>query len=168
MGTNGADDINQFYFGTHTYHIIQGTNCPVLMVPENCIYQKAENIVYATDYTKEDISAIRQMAMLTLQLNPKLTLLHISEKVSEVSDEVYRSFKHLFEDEPDICCTCFERVINEDVPAAIHSYMKAHDNSLLVLLGRKHSVLENIFRKSVTKELSFIASYPMLVMMTED
>jgi nucleotide-binding universal stress UspA family protein len=46
MGTNGTDDIFDYLFGTHSFHVSRLAQCPVLLVPENQKMKIPDTMVY--------------------------------------------------------------------------------------------------------------------------
>src|SRR5204863_4394030 len=68
MGTNGADNLFQFFYGSNAYNAILITNIPVLLIPESCPYTEIENIAYAYDYLSERKLPIQQLIPLISML----------------------------------------------------------------------------------------------------
>lgn len=164
MGTNGADELSQYYFGTNSYKVARKIDRPLLIVPHGYTFSPLKRIIYAMDYEREDIKIIRQLLDFTKPFNPHMTVLHVSEQPTAISQQVFCAFKDLLEDElhsdPQIC---FSRIVNSDVISSIDDYMHKHHGNLLVLLTRQYNFAERLFHKSSTKNLSFIATYPILV-----
>lgn len=163
MGTNGADDLNQFFFGTHTYRVIQMIGRPLLMLPAGCTFRPYHHVVYASDYEKEDVKTIRNLLNFTGSFNAGITVLHISEKPTAVSQEVFQSFRHIVEDSFEDSDMHFQRVVEEDAPAGIDRYMREKDADLLVLMTKRRLFIERIFHYNIIGKLSYIATYPVLV-----
>lgn len=162
MGTNGAENLRQFFFGSHTYHVIRKTNRPLLMIPEEYAFKGIKKIVYATDYCPEDHDNLKSLLKLTAPYHPELTVLHISKAGGVISEEVFRCFRDLMEDElgPKQPVR-FERPVGDDVAGLLQKAMLQAD--MLVLLTRRYSLIERLFHRSVIRRLSFIAGYPILV-----
>ena len=163
MGTNGADDLNQFYFGTHTYDVIKRISCPLLMIPETWAYNGIKNIVYATDYHKDDIEKMKEVLELTKNFNTIITILHISQKPTAVSQDVFRILMSSMEEQLQGQQLRFKRLVEDDVVQGIEDYMLDNDADMLVILTHSQSFFKKISRKSITRKLSYIASYPVLV-----
>ncbi len=164
MGTNGADDLKQFYFGTHTYNTLRKVKCPMLIVPEKCSFQVPESVVYAMDYREEDVSVVRSLHRFMRPFTPRLTLLHISKRDTAISEDVFSAFKSKVEEQLEgYRGIDFRRGVEEDTADGLNSYMATHNADLLVLLTREYAFLERLFHNSITRQLSFIASYPLLV-----
>lgn len=163
MGTKGADDLRTFYFGTHTYHIIRNISVPLIIVPENYIFSPLKKVVFATDYKPQDVEFIKKTLELTKDFNPELTILHISSRDSEISNHVFNSHEQNFRNSIDYEKLKVERVIDQNISLGINEFMASHKGNLLVLQTRDYNFIERIFKHSVVRDFSFIASYPVLV-----
>src|SRR6478672_610945 len=51
IGSHKSNTITRFLMGSHTHHILDTLNCPVLLVPECMHYNGLKTIAYATDLT---------------------------------------------------------------------------------------------------------------------
>lgn len=167
MGTNGADDLLQFYFGTHTYSVIRNTGRALLMVPEQATFRKPEQIVYAAGYDSCDTKAVRHVFDLCRVFNPGVTVLHVSEEPTSISEDVYKCLRDIMEDEMENPRLHFQRVVESDVATALDNYMRQNKQDLLVLLTGHYTLADRVFHESVTRKLSFLATYPMLVVHPE-
>jgi len=168
MGTNGADDLYQFYFGTHTYSIIRHTARALLVVPEGCGFAEPKHIVYASSYHECDADNIRHLFELTGVFQPSVTVLHVSHKPTAISEDVFHCVKHVMEENVDRSELHFERVVGEDIAIGIDDFMHRQNRDLLVLLTGRYSLVKSIFHESATKKLSAIATYPIMIVRPEE
>lgn len=162
MGTSGADTEMDLFFGTNTYQVIKEARKPLLLVPENCRFEKPSRILYATDYCPDDLGHIVKLLMLFARYRPKLTMFHISKKRTAVSDEVFRCFRNVLDDDLGQKRNIrFKRAIGEDVPGILADVMRDYD--LLVLLTRHRNLVSRIFQRSTLRKLSLFPDFPILV-----
>ena len=80
MGTNGADNYYQYAFGTHSFHVIEKSKCPVLVIPESYAYRPIKMLVYAYDPDTNPIFLIDQLRKLVTSLNASVKVLHVLNK----------------------------------------------------------------------------------------
>lgn len=167
VGTNGADDLYQYIFGTNSYHILRKSNCPVLVVPEGATYKPFPKIVFAWDYSKDAKKSFSQMTDI-LGPDPVTTFLHISNEKTQVSDEVYNALKN------EICSEfgekkniSFDRVFSDDpefFPDKLSDYMDESHADILVITYYDRGALRNILHGSIAKRLSETMDYPLLIL----
>ena len=70
MGTNGADDMYQRFFGSDTYHAIKEVDCALLMVPEKVVYSPVKKVLFAWDYSKESEFSFSSLNDLLQKFDP--------------------------------------------------------------------------------------------------
>ncbi len=163
MGTH-PDLFYQYFAGTNTYHVLQKVETPVLIVPSNYAYKNIQRIVYASNYQEEDYLSLKQLKEYADIYRAEIEVLHVSRKQSEVSQEVYDSFKDLVQTEFNQDRKIhFERIFAEDEAVAIHHYMLDQQADLLGIYMQRRNFLSRLFHDSVTKKLSAMAEYPILV-----
>lgn len=164
MGTKGASDVLETFSGTQTIKIIEETEIPVLAVPKNANYKRIDHAVYASDYAEEDKVAIKSMIELLAPFNPKYTILHMSKKDSTISQAIYDENKDeldAFLKEPNI--EYHRSTYDSSVALGIDSFMMREKAHLLTVLMEKRNLIERVFHKSVTKKLSYLMDFPLLV-----
>jgi nucleotide-binding universal stress UspA family protein len=58
----------------------------------------------------------------------------------------------------------FHFVENENVPDAINDFIEREKIDMLIMLPKKHSIVESLFKKSQTKEMLYQSHIPMLAL----
>ncbi|MEO9485222.1 MAG: universal stress protein [Ekhidna sp.] len=163
MGTNGRSDISQFFLGTHTNHIIGKISAPIMVIPFGCSFKKIEKVVYASNYKVEDIPALNSLIALTQTFDPYLTVLHVNKTQSKKDEEIRLLLQDVYQDKLKNQKIMFDQIHSENVSMAIDGYVTRNDADLLVLVTHKYSWIREIFHDSVTKKMSLVADYPILV-----
>ncbi|SEK56761.1 universal stress protein [Parapedobacter koreensis] len=162
MGTHGAADAFDKLLGTNTYQAIRKTNKPFLLVPKYAAFKPLSRILYATDYCPEDHRNVKHLLALAAPYKPQLTVFHISKKGTVVSDELFRCFRDVLEDELGNKRPIeFKRMVGDDVPQLLQEAMESED--LLVLLTKHYNILERVVHRSTIRKLSFLADFPILI-----
>ena len=163
-GTNGADTIYQFYFGSNSYRISKNAATPALIVPEVCSYKEINHIVFASGYIKGDHILITQLNEFMKDFNPALTVLHVSEKETPVSQEIFHSFTHLLDEAFNYSQKInFHRIVNEDEASSIEDFIYTSKADALALCLEEHGFLYRIFHTNLIKKITSYADYPVLI-----
>lgn len=164
MGTNGADTLYQFYFGSKSYRTAKSLHCPILIVPEDYKYRDIQYIIFASGYRQGDEFLLQQLKQFLSDFNPRLGILHVSERDTLVSQEVYHSFCNFVDDFLAYSQKIeFSRIINEDEAQSIVTFMNNTNADLLSLCMEQHSFLYRLFHKNLIKKLTSYADYPILI-----
>ena len=164
LGTNGANNLYQFLFGTHSFRAAKKTNVPIIIIPKEYQFKEIKKIVFATDCMQHDVKLIQQLKQLITEFDPHIDMIHISEKDSEVSKENYRSFCNLAEESFDYDQrVTFERIINENKVEAINSFIQMKDAELLVMNMQEHGFIYRMLHKDLVKEITSGTECPVLI-----
>lgn len=165
MGTNGAENYYQHMFGSNTFHVIEQSKCPVLLVPEGCTYKIPRVIVYAYDPETNPIFLIDQLKQLVKPLDTSVHVLHISEETpSEDSDMKIVVLKEAVRARvPSDNGWTFDSQYSDDISWALDHYMTNHDAEILAMSFHHRTLLEKVFTQSVVKKITMVAQYPVYV-----
>ncbi len=165
MGTNGADDIFQFFSGSNAYKATQKLNVPALIIPAGCMYSEIKKIVYAFDYLRERKLPLDQLIPIVKGLPAQLIVLQIMEEAPSVQmeedlNELQIILQHHYEEKVTLQ---FETIRSSQITTSInHDIAETHPDALAVCTINRN-FLESLFHKSVIKNLTNISEYPLMV-----
>jgi len=164
MGTDGPDDLYQFFSGSNTYNALVKSETPVLLVPAGYIYNEIRNIVFAFDYLHKKSLPMTKLIPFLKTLKAQLSVLLVMEGQYSKQEE-----DHLFEQQLSIknfygdLDIKYDTIRSSEVPESINSYILKNEPDLLALCSIHHNLLDRIFHKSTIKNLTAYSSYPILV-----
>ncbi|OEK01005.1 hypothetical protein BFP97_05535 [Roseivirga sp. 4D4] len=163
MGTTGASGLKGILYGSNTHSVIKNVQCPVLAVPEASSVTSFENIVMAGDYQetpgKDTFDMLSKIAKAS---GSEIHVLHVSEEPviqsgetdeAQKLDRYFKNIKH-----------SFHFKLDQHVDDGINDYIDEHNIDLLVIVPKKHKLLERIFKASVTKKMAYHSKIPLLVL----
>ncbi|MGZ4035225.1 MAG: universal stress protein [Bacteroidia bacterium] len=164
MGTNGVDNDYQYFFGSNTYNVIKRSSCPILVIPDNVTYGTIQKIVFAWDYSTKSKISLSILKDYVAIFNPKITFLHISSDITQISKDVFTALRNEidpeFENRSDYD---FQQIFSENIPESIDDFVKSSQADLLAITFYHRGIIADIFHGKVAKELSEKAAYPILV-----
>ncbi|MDF1676169.1 MAG: universal stress protein [Vicingaceae bacterium] len=164
MGAKGMSAVEKIVFGSNTYAVIKEVDCPALVIPDKVSYSSPSTISIATDFKeikKKNIFATLQS--LVKDFKPEITLFNVTEEMKSIgADEkqMAQSITNILDVE-DIKTSYFK---HEDVIYGTKEYVKQHNTSLMVLVNKKRNFFEDLFHISFTKQISFHAEIPLLIL----
>jgi nucleotide-binding universal stress UspA family protein len=167
MGTNGVEDLYEFFTGSTSYNAVRKTQVPILLVPAAAIYSEIKSVVYAYDYLRQRSIPLKQLRPWAELLECEVTILQVNEEaVSEEVNEEMRELQYILNqpDKNEDINLHFDSIRSAEISTSINSYMVRTQSDLLVLSTTHRSFIEALFHKSVTKVISGIADYPVLVL----
>jgi nucleotide-binding universal stress UspA family protein len=163
MGTNGADDYYQFFFGTNSYQVIRTSAVPVLLIPRGCGYQDIATLVFAYDYEHENKLPTEQLTQWATLINAQVTVLQVKDHYTRETELNSKAIEERSLIHSALADVKFDTLYSDEVISSINSYVLVNETNALALCFKNHGIIQTIFSKSVVKELSAIAKYPLFV-----
>jgi nucleotide-binding universal stress UspA family protein len=165
MGSDGPDDLYQFFSGSNTYNAIVKSETPVVLVPAGYVYSEIRTIAYAFDYLKEKSLPLSRLVPIIHALKCNLTVLQVTGKVytreaEEDLKELQFIIRNLYGDDLNYK---YDTIHSSEIAEAINSYMIQNQPDALALCSVHRNLVEEIFHKSIIKNISGICSYPLFV-----
>jgi nucleotide-binding universal stress UspA family protein len=164
MGTKGATGAKEVLVGSNTAAVIKGAYCPVLVIPEKATYKKPQKFTFAYDLKPiVETHGFSLFKTLATKLDAEIGILNVGlDELPGSTEEAVAGIKmnHMLEGVKHN----FYFVKNENVSDGIESFIKEKGTDCLVMIARKHSFLEKIFHKSVTKKMAYHVDVPLLVL----
>lgn len=164
MGTKGASGIKEIVLGSNTARVIGHSVYPLLVIPENAVYTPIKEVAFFTDYDyyfeKSELKPLTGLLRLT---GASLHIAHITAKGNQPGKQKELVKEHLLDilkpEKPG-----FYLLTSQYVEKAIMLFMQSRGNDLLCLVTKKQSFLERLFKKQITREVSYHFKKPMLVL----
>lgn len=165
MGTHGADSAYDFLFGTHAYHVAKHAAMPVIVVPTGCAFANIGKAVFAYDYWRNNTLPHEQIGSVLTSLESQLVVLEVLEKsYSERAEFEMKEDQELIREAfGNQLSISFDSIHTDHIADALDHYMKEKKADLLVLCTQHQSFIDRLFHKSVIKQMSRIATYPLMV-----
>ncbi len=164
MGTQGNGYNEQTVIGSRTIRTINETKTPLITVPLETSFKGLNSIVYASDYSDFDKLYLQKVVSFALDFNSRIKVVHVSHSKNNMSENTYEAFKlelSSFLGYEKI--SYYLKEYKEDVSHGIEEFMNEQQGDLLVLIKRKRSFLDKIISSSVSKEITYFTSHPLLI-----
>lgn len=157
MGTKGSSGIKEVFLGSNTWDVISNTLLPVLVIPSYVKLVQPKNILIALDPTKKISNfLIQNLLLLKKYISFKINLLLIQKNEAIDYVEIKEKFSEI-----DYSLNIIE---SGDVLNSIITYIEENNIDLLILINQKRSFWDSIFHNSITKNLTFHSSIPLLAL----
>lgn len=165
MGSDGPDDLYQFFGGSNTYNAIARTNVPVMVIPVGYVYEEIKEIVYAFDYMRERTLPLARLVPWVKALGCQLTILQVMEEAysAEAEDDLMELQFILRNLHAEYSNFSYDTIRSSDVAQSINSYVLENQPDALALCSVHRNLVKRIFHKSIVKDISAICSYPVFV-----
>jgi nucleotide-binding universal stress UspA family protein len=162
MGTKGASSVENFLIGSNTLEVIKEVNVPIVMIPLNCEYNGMSKLAIASDLHKLNHShLIDPLVRIAKQHDSEICVLNVHTNETNYNEAIEGFELH---NQLEDVNHSFHSEINPNVVEGIENFVYTKKVDLLAIVARRHTFFERIFTRSVTKELSKLAHFPMLIL----
>lgn len=165
MGSDGPDDVYEFFGGSNTYNALEKSETPMLVIPAGFLYSEINRMVYAYDYLHGATIPLAGLMPFVRAMNIELIVLEVlkdeyRKSTEEHLKEEQAKIKYLYGDDLNIK---YDAIRSDEIAQGINSYMLRHEPDALALCTHHRNFLARLFHKSVTQSLTSFSSYPVYV-----
>ena len=168
MGTTGEGNLLEQTFGSVSTYVAQYAHCPVLFVPGNCENRPFEEVVFASNYQAADEALLNGLIDMMDSQSANIHFVHVDNSTNtpyHVEEVLYEQAAR--RDRPGLGFNTVE-IECPNVQEGIVKYADDIKADLIVMGTVHRSFLERLFHKSVTREVVFHTTVPLLVMHYDD
>ncbi|MEL6673894.1 MAG: universal stress protein [Bacteroidota bacterium] len=167
MGTKGASGLKKFVMGSVASRTLVNAPCPVLLIPEEAVYQAWEKLVFATDFLPFPQAFFDQLKALAGEKG-RLNFLHISPYYAEMNPQQYVAFRDFVKGSLPAEQVEFNIVPADTVEKGLTSYVEVHRPDLLLMLTKRKDWINKLIHGSEVKRHAFHPVVPVLVFHEEN
>jgi nucleotide-binding universal stress UspA family protein len=166
-GTHGADGLSTLMLGNHSRQLIDGTVCPLLLVPLGVEVNTIKKIAFATDFSdpENDLTCLYTLIALARPLQADILLTHIfhndnstaefnkkaDQFITDVSNKA--NYPHIY----------YRKVKDVDVESGLLWLCEHGQIDMLTMIHKSHNFMEGLLKGSQTKKISDRIRVPLLV-----
>jgi nucleotide-binding universal stress UspA family protein len=163
MGSQGKTATEHFLFGAHASNAVRHLNWPLITVPPGAAFSQIKKIGLASDLTKViETTPIEEVKALVNDFNAELHILNTGRKTVFDADIVFES--GLMQEMTMALKPQFHFIDNENTDQGIIDFAEMNQIDLLIVLPKRHNLLESIFHKSHSKQLVLHSHVPVMAL----
>ena len=164
MGTKGASGLKKVVFGSNTAAVISKVDCPLLAVPENIVYDKPREIVFATDfnvsYNLRMFDVLKDMAIMN---KAALRIMNVLKADDALNAEQTKN-KEILKDYVKGMEHSFHTLTSTEVEMAIQCFVESRDIDMIAMVAKNKNILQRILFKPTVERVSYFIDIPLLVL----
>jgi len=162
MGSKGHSEFEEIMIGSNTEKVVRTSTIPVIIVKKDDENFKLKNLVFASNFKKEDKAVFNKFIDFANQFKSKVHLLKINtpsnfESTRKAEKKIKGFIKGL--DLPKHSINIYN---DTSVEKGILNFSKDNNPDLIALCTHGRSGLSHLFSPSVSKNLSKDLAIPML------
>ncbi len=164
MGISGKNALAKLVVGSNTIRTIQHLKYPLLVVPPKATFVPVRKIGLACDYEKViESTPVDPLKKIIRDFNAELFVLNIAYHDSEISSEKINESMYinrlLKEFNPS-----YQTILSNDITEGINWFAEVQKLDWIVVIPKKHNLIDKMFSRSKTKDLLYQTTIPVLCM----
>ena len=162
MGSQGTTGLERMIMGSTTLSVIRNLRHPVIVVPPGTTYKTIRKIGLACDF-KDVVETIpaEYIKNIVQEFNAELFVLNIDPEGEKYDEDTPLESAWLDTLLGDIRPNYYF-LQRKDIVQGFNEFSETHDLDVVIVIPRKHNLLEKIFHKSRNKELVKKAHIPIV------
>lgn len=168
MGTQGATGIKKVIVGSVANKIIDNTEIPLILIPEQYELKIPETILYTTHIFNHDPQYLSIVIRLAEIFDAELKIIHIySESLGSSNyEEVLAEFEKY--KSGILCNSGYEKtecrlIRTNDVGKELETIHNIIPYDVMVMVKRKKTAIDKLLFKSFTKEMAYATELPLMI-----
>lgn len=152
------------FVNSTVFTALRRTRVPVLVVPEEVVYRPIRNIVLAADFTGvRDTSCFDLLFTLLQKLDATLQVVHVAGREAAIKPEELSGKLQLGQLLAKVTYW-YHELDENNVEESVLRFTENHPADLLVMVAHRHGLFERLLGTLYTRDLSYKASLPLLVL----
>jgi len=153
MGSHGATALERMLMGSTTLSVIRHLKYPVLVVPPGTSYKKIRKIGLACDFKEVvETTPVEYIKSIVKEFGAELYVLNVNDEEERRTSDIPLQSAWLDELLRDVHPQ-YVFLDDDDVVETINEFAETHNLDVVMVIPKKHRLLEKLFHKSQSKEL---------------
>ncbi len=163
MGCQGKTSTEHLFFGSHAVYAMKYLPWPLITVPDGATFSDIKKVGIACDFDRvtETLPA-EEIQTLVNDFHASLHIINTGKKSEFDADVVFQSGlmqEMLKKLEPQ-----YHFIEDSNVDDGIMKFVEQNAIDLLIILPKRHTLLDKIFHKSHTKQMVLHAHVPVMAL----
>jgi nucleotide-binding universal stress UspA family protein len=163
MGSQGTTAIERFLLGGHTVYAMKNLNWPLITVPSYRKFSSIKKIGLACDFNDAVYTTpVEEIKTLVSDFKAELHLLNTDKAGNFDPDQIFEAGQigeMLGALKPE-----FHFIANENIDEGIMDFAERNDIDLLVVLPKRHGLIDMLIHRSHTKQFVLHSHIPVLAL----
>ncbi len=163
MGITGKTALEKVVIGSNAIRIMENTDYPLLIVPNEVTIRYPQTILLTTDLKEvEDKMQMPELDDLLTGLSAKILVLNVANKEGELPElrkEIGALHTLLDKFSPE-----YHYINHQNIVEGINTFANDKGIDVIIALHHQQTGFASLFRKSVTKKLAWHAQTPLIVL----
>jgi nucleotide-binding universal stress UspA family protein len=163
MGAQGAGALERFFFGSNTISAMKDLSWPLIVVPPEAKFTTIKKIGLACDLKKVvETAPIEEIKSLVKEFKAELHVLHVNREAERIYTSETRKESGLLQEMLEELHPVYHFLGNADIDEGLGEFAEKNNLDLLIVVPKKHNLVDKLFHKSHTKQLILHTHVPVM------
>jgi nucleotide-binding universal stress UspA family protein len=163
-GIKNYQSLRSYFSENVANKLLTGLDVPLLLLPPEVYYHGLSTLVYATDFERADVQALKKLVALVEPYGALIKVVHVPRKKEIDSKQKMEAFETMVKKQffyPEMVFCTKE---SEDVETGLSQCIQEELPEMLVMLEREHGYWhDRFFQKDLVEVMEGEISIPLLV-----
>lgn len=146
----------------HTREVLDHTNLPLLVVPEQARFEKICKIAFATDLGRDDLKVVQSLASLARPFNAEILLTHLCRAMPE-NDRAIKDFLGEVSNKINYPHIYYRHLEETHLAKGLQNMAKNVKAEMVVMVHRRKDLLSRLAGSSQSQKLAAATDIPLLI-----
>ncbi len=162
MGTRGKGG-KRFLEGSLVKSVMTKCDVPMLFIPEGYNWRESKEVVYATDFSDNDVVTIDRIFEILKPYKPHIHVIHFLEDAENHKESIkMEKLEHIYLEKKFEGEIHFQLVHTNNAPQALKIFCERNDISLSSFIAYRKGFFDFIFKNNIDKDTFLNLNIPML------
>ena len=166
MGSKGVDGLKEMFIGSNTEKVIRHADIPVMVIKEKPITKKIKKVVFACDFTNDDVAPYLEAKAFFKKQESSLQLVYINTPTTkfksskEVEEEMKLFFEKVNENESSI--NDVKIISDYTVEKGILYFADASNADIIAVATHGRKGVSHFFEGSISEDIANHSKLPIV------
>lgn len=156
-------DYNYRDISKNNSKIIQDSNCPVCVLPNNAQFTEPERIIYATNFQEQDIQNIINLTHLASCFDATIHVVHVAENPEFEEHLKVSGLKKLISDESGYEKIVYNTIKCDNFMEGVDRFAHEINAGMIALMRENRTIFQAFFASNNTKKIIYKTNLPVII-----
>ena len=163
MGSQGTSAVERLIFGSHAVYAMKHLEWPLITVPQGTVFSSVQKIGLACDFDRVvDTTPVDEIKMLVKDFNASLHILNTGKRKEFKPELVFES--GLLQEMLGALKPEYHFITSGNTDEGIIDFAEKNHIDLLIVLPKRHGLLDKLVHKSHTKQFVLHSHVPVMAL----
>lgn len=161
----GASGIIHTWIGNTSTKVLEKTTIPVLLVPEEAVFDGLEHIVYATNFREKEQRIPRELIQMSDTYDQDISVVHVHRSGSFYGPIEFEFLNEMYHIEKDNVNIFFYTIHHENIIQGLNTFIRKEKGDMLAMLVHDRlTIFDRLMGPDVPRQMAFHSHVPLLIL----